>query len=455
MPPQRMDFVRGNFSLAIIVSDGFPEKPSAIRGAQCFKRIGIQAIAADPGKDGIKETAGQALVGAAARSGGSVESFARHVNKYCAAGVQVKSGMHREKMNIGFVRRGFSRSGGAEAYLRRLARSLAAAGHEATLFTSADWPEAEWSFGRIVRVKGSEPIAFADELQRIDPRSHCDLLVSLERIWRCDFFRAGDGVHQSWLERRAQFDGALQRFARRLRRKDHEILRLEKALLGENGASRVIVNSSMVREDIMSRYARPLATIDLVRNGVRVSEFGPAPLKREAARSRLGMTADETAVLFAGSGWGRKGLRFAIGAANKAGMRLLVAGRGKERSYRSEAVSFLGEMDDLRLPLAAADIFILPTIYDPFSNASLEAMAAGLPVITTRANGCSEIIDQEVHGSIVERPDDIVVLADALRFWSDPQRRMSARPNLLERATQFDISRNVAHMLELLLTSAE
>lgn len=358
-------------------------------------------------------------------------------------------------MNIGFVRRGFSRSGGAEAYLRRLARSLSAAGHEATLFTSADWPEAEWSFGRIVRVNGSEPIAFADELDRIDPRSHCDLVVSLERIWRCDFFRAGDGVHQSWLERRAQFDGALQKFARRLRSKDHEILRLEKALLGENGAGRVIANSCMVREDVMRYYGRPPTTVELLRNGVRVSDFGPAPLKREAARSRLGITADETAVLFAGSGWGRKGLRFAIAAAEKAGMRLLVVGRGKQRRYRADTVRFLGEMDDLRLPLAAADIFILPTIYDPFSNASLEALAAGLPVITTRANGCSEIIDEKVHGSIVERADDIGALSDALRFWSDPVRRMNARPALLERATQFDISRNVAHMLELLLTSAE
>jgi UDP-glucose:(heptosyl)LPS alpha-1,3-glucosyltransferase len=187
-----------------------------------------------------------------------------------------------------------------------------------------------------------------------------------------------------------------------------------------------------------------------VRNGVRVSDFGPAPLKREAARTQLGIAADEVVVLFAGSGWARKGLRFAIAATEKAGMRLLVAGRGKQR-YRSSAVRFLGEMDDLLLPLAAADIFILPTLYDPFSNASLEAMAAGLPIITTRANGCSEIIDEKVHGSILERPDDIEALANALRFWNDQARRQNARAALLERATQFDISRNVAHMLDLLL----
>jgi UDP-glucose:(heptosyl)LPS alpha-1,3-glucosyltransferase len=107
------------------------------------------------------------------------------------------------------------------------------------------------------------------------------------------------------------------------------------------------------------------------------------------------------------------------------------------------------------LPLAAGDIFILPTVYDPFSNASLEAMAAGLPVITTRANGCSEIIEPKVHGSVVDRPDDVKALSDALHFWSDESRRLTARPALLERATQFDLSRNVAHTMEVLLHSRE
>lgn len=359
--------------------------------------------------------------------------------------------MHRDNLNIGFVRRGFSRSGGAEAYLRRLAQGLAAAGHETTLFTNAEWPNEKWPGGRILRVPGNAPLAFADELERLDPRKYCDVLVSLERIWQCNWYRAGDGVHRAWLERRTPFDGLWQSLARRFQRKHDEILQLEKALLGGGGARRVIANSAMVRGEIVQYYGRAAEEIDLVRNGVRVSDFGPAALKREAARAQLGLAPNDVTVLFAGSGWERKGLRFAIAAAEKAGFELLVAGRGKERRYRSSAAHFLGEMDDLRRPLAAADVFILPTIYDPFSNASLEAMAAGLPIITTRANGFSEIIEEKVHGSIAERPGDVDALADALRFWSDPERRDLARPLLLERATQFDISRNIAHMLDLLL----
>ena len=360
-----------------------------------------------------------------------------------------------EKLNVGFVRRGFSPSGGAEAYLRRVAGALVAAGHEATLFTTEDWPDKKWTLGRIVRIRADDPIAFADELERCDPPKHCDLVVSLERIWRCDFFRAGDGVHQAWLDRRAQFQNALQRIGRRFNKKHHVILRLEKALLDEGGARRVIANSAMVRDEIIRYYGFPGRAIDVIPNGVRVSEFGPAPLKYARARAQLKIGTDEIAALFLGSGWERKGLGFALAAAEKTRVRLLVAGRGNERKYRSGNVTFLGEMEDVRVPLAAADIFILPTIYDPFSNASLEAMAAGLPVITTRANGCSEIVEQKVHGTIVERADDIDGLSQALRFWSDESRRLTARPALLERATQFDLSRNVAHTLEVLLHSRD
>ena len=97
-------------------------------------------------------------------------------------------------------------------------------------------------------------------------------------------------------------------------------------------------------------------------------------------------------------------------------MRLLVAGRGNERKYRSWEGDLSRRNRGCAIAVGRGDIFILPTVYDPFSNASLEAMAAGLPVITTRANGCSEIIEPKVHGSVVDRPDDVKALSDALHF---------------------------------------
>src|SRR5262249_35932661 len=85
----------------------------------------------------------------------------------------------------------------------------------------------------------------------------------------------------------------------------------------------------------------------------------------------------------------------------------------------------------------------------------LEALAAGLPVITTRDNGFSEIIEQGVHGSIIEAPSNIDQICEALRYWSDANRRDSARPAILDRAGHFDISVNVERTLGVLTQVAK
>jgi UDP-glucose:(heptosyl)LPS alpha-1,3-glucosyltransferase len=133
---------------------------------------------------------------------------------------------------------------------------------------------------------------------------------------------------------------------------------------------------------------------------------------------------------------------------------LFVAGRGNRGRYKSSRAQFLGTVVDLPRVYAAADIFILPTIYDPFSNACLEALACGLPVITTRDNGFSEIIEDGVHGSIVDSASDTGGLRDAVRFWSDAARRAVVRLTNMQSAARFDISKNVARTLEILVQAA-
>jgi UDP-glucose:(heptosyl)LPS alpha-1,3-glucosyltransferase len=234
-------------------------------------------------------------------------------------------------------------------------------------------------------------------------------------------------------------------------------LQLEEALFGKRGASRVIVNSQMVKNEIVDFYSYPAKSIDIVRNGVPLEHFHFDPALREKSRDELKVKPGEIALLFVGSGWERKGLRFAIAAmalCRNRKMRLLVAGRGNQRSYKSKRVQFLGEVQDLAPIYAAADIFILPTIYDPFSNACLEALASGLVVITTRANGFSEIVEENVHGSIVDFANNIAGLRDAIQFWSDSARRVAAIPQIIERASQFDVSKNVAQTLEILTQEA-
>jgi UDP-glucose:(heptosyl)LPS alpha-1,3-glucosyltransferase len=350
-------------------------------------------------------------------------------------------------MKLALVRRGYSPTGGAEAYLKRFAAALASAGHEPALFTDAAWPAAEWPFALRAIGGGRSPAEFARRLAEARPRDTCDLVFSMERVEACDVYRAGDGVHAAWLERRARYEPRWRSFFRRFSRKHAALCALEKAMFRADGVRLVIANSELVKREILERYDYPAERICVIHNGAPPP---PAPREqaamREATRREFGLGADEYVLLFAGSGWERKGLRFAIDATNRAtGCRpiLLVAGHGRQRGLpASERVRFLGPVRGLARHLAAADAFILPTIYDPFSNACLEALAAGLPVITTRANGFAEILS-EGEGSVVEQPDDIEALFRAIKQWACAERREEARPRLLEKGARFSVDENL------------
>src|SRR5437870_9877823 len=181
--------------------------------------------------------------------------------------------MSNRKLKIAFVRRGYSPSGGAESYLKRLGQGVVDLGHEVQLIANDDWPLNEWSFGSVARVRQSSPIGFADELEKLRPQIRCDVLMSLERVWRCDVYRAGDGVHQAWLNRRRKFEMPLQHFVRGVNRKHRDILKLEESLFAKGGAGRVIANSEMVKSEIGTLYDYPPAKVDLVRNGVPLDQF--------------------------------------------------------------------------------------------------------------------------------------------------------------------------------------
>src|SRR6516164_5954696 len=173
-----------------------------------------------------------------------------------------------KKLRIAFVRRGYSRSGGAEAYLKRLGDGVVRAGHEVQLITTDEWPEEQWSFGSIKRLRATTVIGFADELEQIRPQLHSDVLFSLERVWTCDVYRAGDGVHRGWLARRRKFEIPLKQFVRGASRKHRDLLQLEESLFEKQKAGRVITGSQMVAKEITSFYRYSPDHIDVVRNGI-------------------------------------------------------------------------------------------------------------------------------------------------------------------------------------------
>jgi UDP-glucose:(heptosyl)LPS alpha-1,3-glucosyltransferase len=345
--------------------------------------------------------------------------------------------------SIGLVRRGYSNSGGAEAYLLRLAAGLKARGYRPALYATSDWPEDGWPFGDLFRLEATQPLEFARAFQ--EARKPGQTVLSLDRVPGCDVFRAGDGVHAAWLQRRSRFEPAWKRRLRFLNLKHAALLALEREVFKTAGS--VIANSRMVATEITHWHDFPAANIHIIPNGIgaRIPS-----MPRLEARRRLEIPEGAFCVLFAGSGWERKGLRFAIQAVEslRGSPILLVAGRGNPHRYRSARARFLGEMRELSLPFSAADVFTLPTIYDPFSNACLEAVAAGLPVVTTTTNGFSEILEPGLHGETVE-PGDVKALAEALesaRNWNSEKTSQACR----KLAESYSIERNVQATLDLL-----
>lgn len=350
-------------------------------------------------------------------------------------------------MNIALIRRGYSASGGAEAYLRRLGKGLMDAGHEPVLITTADWPMDAWVSKSKVVIRSSTPDAFASAARQA--AQSCDKVFSMERIGQCDVYRAGDGVHCAWQLRRRAMEPGWKSWFRVLNRKNASLLRLERETFSLNGARLVIANSVMVREEILRHFDYPADRITVIPNGFDAFPERPHD-SASKIRAEYGISAMVPVALFAGSGWERKGLRFAIAAAGAMPeITLLVAGKGRWHGVLPSNVKLLGPVKDMMPLYAMADFFVAPTIYDPFSNACLEALAAGLPVITSDANGFSEIITDRVHGSII-RVGDVRALKDAFLFWVGLRGDHEVASRCRELARQFSVERNVRATLDVI-----
>ncbi|RYD60553.1 MAG: hypothetical protein EOP84_36855, partial [Verrucomicrobiaceae bacterium] len=170
-------------------------------------------------------------------------------------------------MKIGLVRRGYSPTGGAEAYLKRFAQAASALGHECILFATKDWPKDEWPHPFQKIKHGQSPLEFSLELATADPQHKCDVLFSLERVLACDCYRAGDGVHAAWLQRRAPYESWLRAWWRSRDNKHHEILKLEETMFKGESARAVIANSEMVKAEIVKHFDYPAERVHVIYNG--------------------------------------------------------------------------------------------------------------------------------------------------------------------------------------------
>jgi len=325
-------------------------------------------------------------------------------------------------------------AGGVE----RVAQGLAAAGDEVHVVARRTAPAPASSPGPGIRVHRAPAPAFWQPLRvlafsraaaRHTATLGCDVVHSFSRTRHQDVYRAGGGSHADYLERR---HGATRARVARLSPRHAVLLGIERAVFA-SPHQLVQCNSEMVRDEIARRYGVPDERLVVIPNGVDLERFHPRRRASEGARLRVDMHVSPGAVwLFAGSGWRRKGLDTALRAMATASDRtaeLWVAGRDAPGPWRRLAdrvgvggrVRFLGPRSDLEAVCAAADLLLLPTRYDAFANVCLEAAAAGLPVVTSAANGAARALGE--GAAVVDDPEDADAFAARLDALGDPERR--------------------------------
>lgn len=362
-------------------------------------------------------------------------------------------------MRIGIVKSNFFPSGGgSERYTNGLIAELRRRQHTVEVFASRWSADPAPAGVRLRPVRAWRGPAFLRQLsfalagRRAVRASDCDIVFSVERTICQDIVRAGGGCHVEWLRQRARRISRLKRLAVRANPLHLSLVWLERRTFSCTHTGAVIANSHRGREEIIRHYGFPADRIFVVHNGVDCDRFQPRARRAEA----------EFVILLVGSGFERKGVEFAIRALARlpAHARLRVAGRGHPAPYLrlarslgvADRVEFLGSAGRIEDVYAGGDLLVHPAIYEPFSNACLEAMACGLPVVTSRINGAAEVVEPGRNGEIVEDPGDAVALAGAIERFLDPDTRARAGLAARRTAEAMTLALNVEQTLAVIET---
>ena len=357
-------------------------------------------------------------------------------------------------MKIALVRREFGALGGAELYLQRLLVALCEEGHEVLLVTADKSARMEGVTVRhvnLVRGRSARVLEFDLRVQEALAEMKLECVFSLERLGRQDVLRAGDGVHASWLNQRRHYTPWWRRWLVGWGKFHRSMKLLEARSFDPLNTGRIIVISDMNRCEILANSNFPPDRIHLVRNGVDISRWRGG--NRHGTRKKWGIEENDFLLLFVGSGWERKGLRFVLSAMsrmNNSHIKLVVVGKGNVPRRVPLGAKFVGPMLDVENAYAAADLFVFPPIYEPAANVCFEAMAAGLPVVTSARNGAAEVIEKGINGTVVQDPSDVGSIMTAIEFWRN---QPSVRPVRVK--TDLSLTRNVRETLEVLMLAAQ
>ena len=231
-----------------------------------------------------------------------------------------------------------------------------------------------------------------------------------------------------------------KRIASRCNAKVRLLLRLERELVQRQPGPIVVALSHYVARQFHDHYGLTAPRVRVIFNGV---EPDPASRKQREAddndiRQQYDLQRNERLALCVAHNFRLKGVHHVIEAVaglpadRRHHVRVIVVGRDNpvplmRQSRRlgvADRIVFAGSTERISAFYHAADMLVHPTYYDPCSRVVLEALGAGVPVITTRFNGAAEVMTDGREGFILEQPDDAAALTDRIgRLLDEPFRR--------------------------------
>lgn len=366
-------------------------------------------------------------------------------------------------LKIAMLKNTFHSSGGLEKYCLRIVDALRARGHQVTILSTSSRPDVV-QVCRKIRPSAANLVWFDFHCRRYLTQHPHDVVFGFDRHFLpLTHYRAGNGCHAASLARRAAHSLLLQRFFRTINPLHLLTLYSEKCTFEKHPPRAIICNSHLVADELVRYYLKtPKDRIVVVHNGVEWGEYQEA----FDAKMAVFMPSAPTQLLFIGHEWGRKGLDLLLRA-----LALLPPGQayltavGRERRPRPflDLINLLGLADRVRLVSSAekaapfyamADVAVIPSRYDPFANVTLEALAMGLFVVTTSANGGSEAITPGVNGIVLDEeplPQTLSqALVEAISIMKDPKRPRLIRQSVAE----YDFSRKLTELVEVVEQTA-
>lgn len=288
-----------------------------------------------------------------------------------------------------------------------------------------------------------------------------EIVLGIDRTLFQTHIRAGNGVHKEYLQKRKVYFGRFNYLLTKINPLHYLILKIEKKSFESPLLKKIIVNSNMVRLQILKHYRVPPSKIIVIHNGVEWEKMEPSFLKgfeQQIGFSGLDGNLCKYNFLFVGNGFKRKGLDLILLAASRIKERdfnLVVIGKDKNSDrYKKlvkklgleNKVTFYGSQYNLEPFFQKADSCILPSFYDPFANVTIEALAMGLFTITSKENGAHEIINEK-NGLVIKNLLDIDELTWALQKAMEIKKNFQNALAIRNSVRQLDIEKQLRKLI--------